>query len=639
MTAFRQLWSDGPRQTLLALLSVAMVSFYVYTAAFAPLGPQYHRGIYVGISLVMIFLSYPSKLGTWVGKPIDVILIVAATGTVSYWMTQYEALNLRAGAENSTDFMVSCIGIVVALEASRRVLGFSFVLIALLMLGFAYAGPWMPEMIQHGGFEIEEIANYLFVSTGGVFGIMANVLATYVILFIFFGAFLEKSGGAKFFIDLPLALAGHKAGGPGKVSVIASGLFGSISGSAIANTVSTGSFTIPLMKKSGFKPEVAGAIEPAASIGGMFLPPIMGAGGFIMAELVERSYSDIMVIAILPALLYFLGVFFMIHFEAKRSGVTGLSPSELPDTRVVLKEGAWHGLPLLVIVISMILGRSAGYSAVLGIGACILVSWIIGKEPMKIPQILSAMIDGAKATLVIGATVGVIGVVVGVVDLTGIGLQISEMILSVAKGIELSQFIPGLVDIPATEINRYGQLLVTLILVAISSLVLGMGMPVTASYLVSAVLVVPAFTELGVSAIAAHMIVYWLSQDSNITPPVCVAAYAGAAIAKSDPWKTGWTAFRYAKMLYIMPILFAFHPEILLSGDWPNIALVYLGAIAGTVCFSSFVQGYLIEPLSPLGRSFMLGATALFFWGSILSIGIAVCLVFASKHHSAITSA
>ncbi|MCB1150171.1 TRAP transporter fused permease subunit, partial [bacterium] len=363
-------------------------------------------------------------------------------------------------------------------------------------------------------------------------------------LFIFFGAFLQKSGAGRFFIDLPMALAGKSAGGPAKVAVMASALFGSVSGSAIANTVSTGAFTIPLMKRAGFRPHVAGAIEPAASIGGMFMPPIMGAGGFLMAELTETPYAHIMAIAIIPALLYFFSVFMMIHFEAKKQKIEGIREADAPHWTRVLKEQWYYAMPLVIITVLMIIGKSPGYSAFWATLSCIGVSWVRKDTRMGPREIWDAIQTGAVNTLIIGATIGVIGIIVGTISLTGIGLKFSDIIISLASG----------------------NLLAAILLVGLASLVLGMGVPVTAAYLITAVLAVPPLTEMGVVLIAAHMIVYWFSQDSNITPPVCVAAYAGAAIAGSDPWKTGWTSFKFAKLLYVMPLLFAFTPSILFEG-------------------------------------------------------------------------
>ncbi len=610
---------------VVALLGTTLVLFYFYAAGIASVGTQYHLGIYVFITYILVFLLYPVGNQTarlvlgiflstvlvsvfaiffvygdhvvyyqlvmglaesfkeagllgglaqaatvwplfiaiglltaalffidgffarqWRNAPTvsDVLFALVAAGVVYYWLSQFEALNWRAGAENELDSLISITGILISFEVCRRVLGLSLTLIGASMVAFAYFGPYLPDLFAHRGFSFERICNALFLTTNGVFGVMANVLATYVILFIFFGAFLHKSGAGRFFIDLPLALAGRSTGGPAKVAVIASALFGSVSGSAIANTVSTGAFTIPLMKRAGFRPHVAGAIEPAASIGGMFLPPIMGAGGFLMAELTGMPYAYIMMISVGPALLYFFSVFCMIHFEAKKLNIVGIQDEEFPHWMSVLKSGWYFALPLVIITILMLMGRSPGYAAFWATISCVAVSWINKETRMGPKEIWEAIQTGARNTLLIGATVGVIGVIVGVISLTGMGLKFSDLIIALAGN----------------------SLLLAIILIALASLVLGMGVPVTASYLIVAVLAVPALGAFGVAAIAAHQIVYWLSQDSNITPPVCVAAYAGAAIAGSDPWKTGWTAFKFAKMLYVMPLLFAFTPSILFQG-------------------------------------------------------------------------
>jgi len=667
---------------LVAVLGAGMVLFYFYTAGLAAVATQYHRGVYVFVTYVLVFLLYPAGK-TWMRIPLsliigaifssaiagffvyesvdafhaeisggnfglisailigafiiggiatfvdkilmkkwpenptlsDLLYALASAAVVYYWIHEFEVLNYRAGAETNLDAMISIVGIILSLEVCRRVLGWSMTFIGIGLFLYGYMGPIFPDIIAHRGFGIERLCTALYLTTNGVFGVMANVLATYVILFIFFGAFLHKSGAGKFFIDFPLALAGRTTGGPAKVAVIASAFFGSVSGSAIANTVSTGAFTIPLMKRAGFKPHVAGAIEPSASIGGMFLPPVMGAGGFLMAELTEVSYAYIMMIAIFPALLYFFSVFCMIHFEAKKQGIKGIEDEEFPHWKEVLKKQWYYSLPLIIITILMIIGKSPGMAAFWSALSCIVVSWVrqdrkvsikdrliyvpftilflmivfIGyvdlpvKElfgfklqffitllatgwcvlvsafrkdiTMDLKGIWEAILTGANNTLIIGATLGVIGIIVGTISLTGIGLKFSDIIISLASG----------------------NLLAAIFLVALASLVLGMGVPVTAAYLITAVLAVPPLMEMGVPLLCAHMIVYWFSQDSNITPPVCVAAYAGAAIAGSDPWKTGWTSFKFAKLLYVMPILFAFTPAILFQPHTANVKIPNLG--------------------------------------------------------------
>lgn len=677
----------GPWMWLTSGMAAAMVLLYFYGAGFQALGTQYHLGIYVLITFVLVFLLYPAggrtavgamsilsammlsvgvsgfmlfdspsdfygqintfretweydglsdafandfgalrwslilivpfaiillPLDQWLAKRFhnaptasDVLMAIGIATMVLYWISQFESLNYRAGAENDLDKLVSIIGLVLSLEICRRVLGWSITIIGLLMLAFGLFGPYLPELFAHRGFSFERLATSLFITTNGVFGVMASVLATYVILFIFFGAFLQKSGAGRFFIDLPLAVAGKSAGGPAKVAVISSALFGSVSGSAIANTVSSGAFTIPMMKKAGFKPHVAGAIEPAASIGGAFLPPIMGAGGFLMAELTGLPYSQILILALGPALLYFLSVFCMVHFEAKKQGLIGMPGEVLPDWRHVLKTGWYFALPLAIITVLMLMGRSPGNAAFWATLSCIGVSWVSKETRMGPREIWDAIQTGAKSTLIIGATMGVIGIIVGTISLTGMGLKFSDLMISLAGDSQL----------------------LAIAMVAIASLVLGLGVPVTAAYLILAVLAVPALGAFGLSAITGHMIVYWLSQSSNITPPVCMAAYAGAAIAGSDPWKTGWTAMRFSKMLFVTPLLFAYIPAILLDGSAFDIGMAFLSAILGTIAFGALAMGYL-RRRTRVHEWVMLGiATILLYWPTFITDAAGLAIV------------
>ncbi len=587
---------------LTSFLGILMVLFYLYNSGWKPVASQYHRGIYVLITYVLVFLTYPMWRGSPTHRPsiVDMALAAIAAYVVGYWVLQFEALNYRMGMETRTDFYVSLVGILISLEVCRRVLGLSLTLVGIAFMGYCYFGPYMPDVIAHRGFTIERIVNHIYLKEEGVFGIMADVLVTYVILFIFFGAFLKKSGAGKFFLDLPLAMVGKSTGGPAKVAVVASGFFGSVSGSAIANTVSTGAFTIPLMKRAGFKPHVAGAIEPAASTGGMFMPPIMGAGGFLMAEMTQTPYVEIMKMAIFPAVIYFLAVFVMVHFEAKRHGLVGSGDGQkLPSALEILKKEWFMSLPLVIIVVMMLMGYSPGFAAVLATLSCIAVSWLTTEYRMGPREIIDAMLEGARNTLVIGATVGVIGIIVGVISLTGIGLRFSDIIFSLSGG----------------------NLPLAILLIGIAALLLGMGVPVTAAYLIIAVLAVPAMSamlshhhfgmsygELELSMpyaatwtlLASHMVVYWFSQTSNISPPVCVAAYAAAAIAGSDPWKTGWTAFNFSKMIFLGPFLFAYSPAFLLSGTGLEIFTAYTTILLGTIIFSALSMGYFLCPTNIL---------------------------------------
>ncbi|MEZ7198366.1 TRAP transporter permease [Pseudodesulfovibrio karagichevae] len=624
-------------QFLFDFLSVAMVLFYSWSAIFEPAATQYHRGIYVIITYILVFLLYKSR--HLITRIIDYLLMLASLVSVGYWILNFEAINYRTGIENDLDKWMAMIGVLLGIELARRVVGNIFVIIGVLMLLFGMYGAHMPELIAHAGASFPDLCTSIFYRSDGVFGIMANVLATYIILFVLFGAFLEKCGAQRFFIDFPLAAVGHKVGGPAKVSVIASGLFGSISGSAIANTVSTGTFTIPMMKKAGFKPHVAGGIEPAASIGGMFMPPIMGAGGFIMAEMTGLPYSRIMLIAIFPAIMYFFSVFVMVHYEAKKNNIVG-ERYKLSAMEILRKE--WlYTLPLIMITIFMLAGYSPGYSAIVGLAACIglsfkdegqridptllvimtfmvLCPWVVklvaktggpeaaaavrpflsGRILLLYGLIVSAAVfawrrqtvaglkselggfvaasrEGTINSLKIGATVGVIGIIIGVLTYSGLVLTFADIVIELA----------------------HGNLVMTIVLIALASLVLGMGVPVTAAYLITAVVAVPALTHLGVNEVAAHMIVYWLSQDSNITPPVCIAAFAGATIAGANMWRTAFTSFKFAKFLYLAPFLFAYVPAFSLDAPTRDI-IIWFSIITVTVfVYAWFLSFIWVKPL------------------------------------------
>ncbi len=550
-------------------LSVILVLFYSYSAVLQPAATQYHRGIYVIITYVLVFLLYRSKSS--IMRTVDYLLMLLSVVTIGYWILNFEAINYRSGAETQLDMAVAIVGVLIGVELARRVVGNVFVIIGGLMLLYGVYGDYMPDLIAHAGDTFPMLCTSIFYKSDGVFGIMANVLATYVVLFVIFGAFLERCGAQKFFIDFPLAAVGHRIGGPGKVSVIASGLFGSISGSAIANTVSTGTFTIPMMKRAGFRPHIAGGIEPAASIGGMFMPPIMGAGGFIMAELTGMPYSKIMLVAIFPAFMYFFSVFVMVHYEAKKYNVVG-EKSQYSAMNILKKEW-FYILPLVVITIFMLAGYSPGYSAILGVVTCIVISWFRKETRIYLKGFVEASRTGTESSLKIGATVGVIGIIIGVLTYSGLILTFADIVIELAGG----------------------RLILTILLIALASLILGMGVPVTAAYLITAVVAVPALTHLGVNEIAAHMIVYWLSQDSNITPPVCIAAFAGATIAKANMWKTAFSAFKFAKFLYLGPFLFGYVPAFSLNGSSMDIVKAFVLIIIGTYAYSWFLSGIWIK--------------------------------------------
>jgi TRAP transporter 4TM/12TM fusion protein len=557
--------------------AAALVLFYIYSAGFGSASEQFHLGFYLLLTFALIGIFYRCRKNSPASRPslIDLGMIALSIFTIGYWIVEYPNLANRAGNYSQLDIFVGAVAILISFEVSRRTVGWALPIIPVIGILYALFGRFLPDVISHRGLTLRRIIEYCFFSQAGVFGIMANVMATYVILFIFFGAFLEKSGVGQFFINLPMSIAGRSTGGAAKVSVMTSGFFGSVAGSAIANTVATGTFTIPLMKRTGFRPHVAGAVEASASVGGQFLPPVMGAGAFLIAERTGLPYSQIALLSIVPAILYFLSVWVMVHFEAKKQGIERIPEAEIPKFLPLLKSGWFYLLPLLTLVGMLIAGYTAYKAAFFAILVTIVVSYSRPETRLTPKRIWEAMVSGAKNSLAIGGAVGTIGIIVAVIDLTGLGRIFPELVLTVAGT------------------NKA----LAILFLAAASLVLGMGIPVTAAYLLTSELAVPILTtpEMGISVIAAHLIIFWLSQDSNITPPVALGAYAAAAIARADPWKTGWTCFKFAKLLYVMPLLFAYTHILFTDGTPVEYMLSVASAVVGTIIFSMVTMGYFVR--------------------------------------------
>ena len=610
---------QGVSKWIFEIGAASLVFFYIYSAGFGTAAEQYHLGFYLIATYALIGIFYKCRPRSPASRPslFDMLLVGMSVLSIGYWIVEYPNLANRAGAYTRLDIAMGALALIASVEVSRRTVGWGLPVIAAVGILYALFGRAMPEAIAHKGFTPWRIIEYCFFSQAGIFGIMANVMATYVILFIFFGAFLEKSGVGQFFINLPMSLAGRSVGGAAKVSVVTSGFFGSVAGSAIANTVTTGTFTIPLMKRTGFRPHVAGAVEASASVGGQFLPPVMGAGAFLMAERTGLPYDQIATISMVPAFLYFLSVWMMVHFEAKKEGLQSIPAAEIPKLSVLLKTNWYYLLPLLTLIGMLIAKHTAYNSAFYAILVTIGVSYFRPETRLTPKRIWEAMVTGAKNSLAIGGAVGTIGIIVAVIDLTGLGRIFPDLVLSVAGD---SRFI-------------------AVLLLAAASLVLGMGIPVTAAYLITSELAVPILTnpELGVSVIAAHLIIFWLSQDSNITPPVALGAYAGAAIARADPWQTGWTCFKFAKLLYVMPLLFAY-THILLEGTLTQNVLSVATAVVGTLVFSMVTMGYFVRKTR--WYEWILLALAAFLayvyniWAFVIALAIVAFVYFMQKREA-----
>ncbi len=605
---------EGFWKMAIKVICIAFSLFQFYTAGFGVLPAQIQRPLHVFFAFVLVFLLYPScksfsrKSMHW----FDVILAVVSGATMIYLIVNYQEIMYRGGVPTQLDLIFGALAILFTFEVSRRIVGWPIVLVALVFVLYAHFGKYLPGFFAHRGFTWTRIINHMYLTTEGILGAPIGVSSTFVFMFILFGAFLNKTGLGKFFIDLALAAAGHQAGGPAKVAVISSGFFGTISGSSVANTVTTGTFTIPLMKSIGYEGHFAGAVEAASSTGGQLMPPIMGAAAFIMSDFIGVPYITIAIAAVLPALLYYMAVFIMIHMEAKRLGLKGLPKDQLPNTKKIFMDGGHLLVPLFVIIYMLIKGytplKAAFYSILITVGVAMLRK----NTRLKLSDIIDAFDEGARSSLGVAAACACAGLVIGSVTLTGIGLKLANGIVSLAGG----------------------HLFFTLVLTMITSILLGMGLPTTAKYIVLASMAAPAIQKFGVPVLAAHMFIFYYGIIADLTPPVALAAYAGAGIGGADPMKTGFTALRLAVAGFLIPYFFAYNPELLMiNASLANTTIPAVTAIAGTVLLSFAAAGYWLRNLHMYERALLLAGALLLIQPGImtdaagLAVGVAVYLL------------
>jgi TRAP transporter 4TM/12TM fusion protein len=594
----------GTWARVIRCLAIAMSVYQLYTAVFGVLPAQLQRTWHLGFALALIFLLYPSNRKSrqafvsmyWV----DVVLALLGAGVNLYWIINYQDILMRAGDATKPDLVVGAIAVLLVLEAARRIVGLPITAIAALFVLYAYVGPYLPGFLSHRGFSVERIISHMFFTTEGILGIPLGVSSTFVFLFILFGAFLEKTGIGQFIIDLANAVAGRAVGGPAKVAVIASAMQGTISGSSVANVVGTGSFTIPLMKSIGYKANFAGAVEAAASTGGQIMPPIMGAAAFLMAEFTGIPYARVALAAVIPALLYFTGVGIGVHLEARRTGLTGLPEEQVPRLGKVLRERGLLLIPILGLIVIMASGATPTKAALLAMVLAILVSSISPKTRLKPKDILDALEQGARGALGVAAATAAAGMIIGSVTLTGLGLKLANGLVTLA----------------------HGNLLLTMFFAMIASLILGMGSPTTANYVITSTIASPALIHLGVPLLAAHMFVFYFGIVADLTPPVALAAYAGAGIAKGEPMATGVNATKLAIGAFLVPYIFVMSPQLLLINTTVFGALrVAVGAVIGMLALEAAVQGWLLKQAGlPERVALALGGLMLIDPGSLTDI-------------------
>ena len=590
-------------------VAISLSLFQLYTAGISPLAAMYQRSVHLVLILVLVFALYPPTPSAARDKIdiyliIDGILALLALIIGAYIWIEFNAIVERQGDWLTTDVVMGVIALVLVMEATRRVIGFFMSAIAIIFLLFTYFGPWMPDLLAHKGYSIERIVTTLYLTTEGIWGLPTGVAATFVFVFILFGSFLERTGGGDFFINLAYALTGRMTGGPAKTAILASGFMGSVSGSAVANVVTTGSFTIPMMKKVGYKPHVAGAIEAAASTGGQIMPPIMGAGAFLMAEFTNTSYLYIVKIAIIPALLYYMSVLFFVHFEAKKQGFKPMLKADLPNVKKTLKNGLHFFLPVFILIYVLFNNYSPMMAGFVAVISTIIAAMLRRATRLSLKDILEGLEAGARNAVMVSVACGCAGIIVGCVSLTGLGLKFSSLVVSLSAGSPL----------------------LAIILIGMASLVLGTGLPVTASYIVLVILAGPALMDLGLPIIVAHMIVFWYSQDANVTPPVSLASFAGAGIAGASPMKTGFASWKIAKGLYIIPIVMAYRP-LLGNGTTSEVIMTTFFTTIGLIAFTSTMERFLFKRLNLIETLLMAVAALTLFWPNYaLSCGGAVIL-------------
>jgi TRAP transporter 4TM/12TM fusion protein len=543
--------------------------------------------------LFLAFILYPlSRRRAEKTFRVDVALALLAVGAGLYLIFFEDALHARNQVPIFRDLIFAGLAVLLLLEVTRRCAGWLIPTLALLLMAYAtFLGRNLSGLLRFRGVTVERLLYRMYFAPDGIFGSIASISSTYVFLFILFGAFLLKSGAGDFVLRLAMSLMGRTIGGPAKMAVVASGFMGSISGSAVANTVGTGSLTIPLMKRTGFRPQFAAAVEAAASTGGQLMPPIMGAGAFIMAQWTQIPYVKIIALATIPALMYFASVLFFVHLRARRTNLQPLPAAEIPSTREVLRSG-WHFLiPIFLLVGLLVYGFTPTYAATFATASIVPATWLRKETRMGLGDIAEALYLGARNTVATGVILLCSGIVVGIVLLTGMGIIFSTVAVDLSGG----------------------NLFLMIILVALASLVLGMGLPVTASYIVLAVLTAPAMQTMGVSLIAAHMLIFWYSQDANVTPPVCLCAYSAAGIAGSKPLQTGLEAWKLAKGLYLIPLLFCYTP-ILFEGPAWLVAEAAVSGLVGLLAFAIAFEGFFFRAAAWPVRIAYGVITVLMFW-------------------------
>lgn len=601
---------SGPWKYIISGICILFAIFQLYTATFGILDAHLQRAVHLMFGFLLIFLLYPARK-SWSRTsmhPLDILFALTGAGTCLYLLINYKELVLRAGMNTETDFYVGAVGLLLVFEAARRVVGWPMITVAFLFLMYAFFGPYMPGLLAHRGVDMQEMFDHLFYTTEGIFGTPMGVSSTFIYLFILFGSYLEATGLGKFFIDLANAIAGWAAGGPAKVAVLSSGLMGTVSGSSVGNVAGTGAFTIPMMKKLGYRPQFAGAVEAAASTGGQLMPPVMGAAAFLMAEFVGVPYFDVVKAAAIPAMLYYIGVWLGVHYEAKKFGLKGTPREELPQFSKLFMEKGHLAIPLVVIVYLLVSGYTPMRAALAAIALTIVCACLRKNTRIGAEEIINGLIAGSKGVLGVLIACATAGIIIGVVTKTGVGLKVATALLDLSGG----------------------HILPAMFFTMITSLLLGMGVPTTANYVITSTIAAPALVQMHVPVLAAHMFSFYFGIVADVTPPVALAAYAGAGIAGANPMKTGCIAAKLAIAAFIVPYIFVLAPELLMINA-SAAAILYstLTAIIGMWGVSVSMIGFCQNLLNMVQRLvFFVGGVCMIIPGAVTD-GAGVALLVA----------
>jgi TRAP transporter 4TM/12TM fusion protein len=582
---------DNPAQfNVLKMARIAcaflLAGFSLYTAFFGIMSDMIQRSVHLGLVLVLVYLGalVPSSLGLISNRTLrilSVMLAVIGLATMMYQVWFFDEIASRYGELTQIEFYIGLVATLILLEATRRTIGWPIVILAIIFLLYAYFGYLLPGLANHRGYDLERIMSQLYLGGGGIFGTPLGVSSTFVILIVLFGAALETSGAGKVLMDIATSLTGRSRGGPAKAAVVGSSLMGMVSGTAVANVLTTGTISIPLMKRTGYRPEVAGAIEAVASTGGQLMPPVMGAAAFLMADLTGISYFEIARAAIIPALLYYVVLFSVVHLEAVKHGIALLKLEELPSLSKTLKTGSHLLLSLPVFVYMLFSGYSVMYASFWAFIAAILLSYVRRSTWLTPKKLYQTIINGVEAVLPVATACACAGIIIGVITLTGLGLKFSSLVISLSDG----------------------NLFLALILTMIASLILGMGLPTAAAYILVATLAAPALEQLGVNQLAAHLFVFYSAMLSSITPPVALAAYAAAGLAQANPFRIALVACQFGCAAFIVPYFFAYNPALLMVDTTPGVVIIAaLTTVVGGICLAITIQGWCINSLNVLER-------------------------------------